>query len=127
MALLQPSASSFTSMRGDAEEHREQGHREQLAAGKGSNDALGDDIEEELAQVGWSLGVSSNSRRIELADVHVHAASRRDDVHDREPDEESNRGQDLEIDQLDHSRRCEANGSARRATNELPRVALVSV
>ena len=88
--------------RGEAEQHREQQHLQDLAARERVDDGVGDDVEEEVdrGQAPSTRTCSWRPRSCRaMAGSMVEAAARLQDVDDDQTDDQRERRDDLEVDQ----------------------------
>ena len=85
----------------EAKQHREQQHLENFSLGERIDDRVGNDIHQEIriALHLSGLGERGNRLGVEGRGIDVHAGSWLHDIHDREPDNEGNGADDLEIKQ----------------------------
>ncbi|MNP52920.1 hypothetical protein D3C76_1473450 [compost metagenome] len=88
-------------MQGEAEDHREHQHLQDVAVGEGTDHGVGDDIEQEanggLLRAGG--GVSGHAAGVQGGDVDVHASARLDHVDDDEADDQGDGGDDFKVQQ----------------------------
>lgn len=84
----------------EAEQHRDQQDREDLAAGQGGDEAVRDDPEEEVDEALGRLGRRwRQPRRAEVAGVDVHPRAGLDDLDDSQADQHRESRQHLEVEQ----------------------------
>ncbi|MNV62916.1 hypothetical protein D3C71_1554840 [compost metagenome] len=88
-------------VQGEAEQHREHQHLQDVAVGEGADDRIGDDVKQEadgsLLRAGG--GVGSHAAGVQGADVDVHASAWLDHVDDDEADDQGDGGDDFKVQQ----------------------------
>ncbi len=92
----------------DAEQDREEQHLQHVVARQRVDRRGRDDIHEEAAdaaalQLVGIVGVGDERLGVERRRIDVHAVAGPDDVGEREPDDERDRGHHLEVDQRLHT------------------------
>ena len=100
------------------EQHREQQHLQDVAAGKRTDDAVGNDVQEELGDAGMGSArrVGGDAFGIERRRVHVHARTRLHDRDDDQSDDQRERGDHFEVQRgrgTRHARRPSSRPSGR--------------
>ncbi|MND97072.1 hypothetical protein D3C80_893820 [compost metagenome] len=86
-------------MQGKTKQHGEQQHLQNVAAGKGTNHAAGNHIQQERDDtlIFGLLGINRDRFGIQRGRINVHPRTRLHHVHDNQADNQRNSTNDFEI------------------------------